>query len=204
VIDFTTWATIGLGLGIVVLRRRSMAIALLALQSGAVGLAAIVQLPTGSPDALAAMAVLVVKATVLPGLLTVVVLRSRESSPVRAGVDPLVRLGITLAAVLTANLLVPELPGLGQGQRGAVALVSIGIATVVLRRATILQLVGILVAENGLALAAISVPGGMPVVIDLGALFDLIVVTSVAIVFHRRIYAVLGSGDSALLRELRD
>jgi hydrogenase-4 component E len=150
------------------------------------------------------MAVLVVKATVLPGLLTVVVLRSRESSPVRAGVDPLVRLGITLAAVLTANLLVPELPGLGQGQRGAVALVSIGIATVVLRRATILQLVGILVAENGLALAAISVPGGMPVVIDLGALFDLIVVTSVAIVFHRRIYAVLGSGDSALLRELRD
>jgi hydrogenase-4 component E len=204
VIDFTTWATIGLGLGIVVLRRRSMAIALLALQSGAVGLAAIVQLPTGSPDALAAMAVLVVKATVLPGLLTVVVLRSRESSPVRAGVDPLVRLGITLAAVLTANLLVPELPGLGQGQHGAVALVSIGIATVVLRRATILQLVGILVAENGLALAAISVPGGMPVVIDLGALFDLIVVTSVAIVFHRRIYAVLGSGDSALLRELRD
>jgi hydrogenase-4 component E len=204
VIDFTTWATIGLGLGIVVLRRRSMAIALLALQSGAVGLAAIVQLPTGSADALAAMAVLVVKATVLPGLLTVVVLRSRESSPVRAGVDPLVRLGITLAAVLTANLLVPELPGLGQGQRGAVALVSIGIATVVLRRATILQLVGILVAENGLALAAISVPGGMPVVIDLGALFDLIVVTSVAIVFHRRIYAVLGSGDSALLRELRD
>jgi hydrogenase-4 membrane subunit HyfE len=106
--------------------------------------------------------------------------------------------------VLTANLLVPDLPGLGQGQRGAVALVSIGIATVVLRRATILQLVGILVAENGLALAAISVPGGMPVVIDLGALFDLIVVTSVAIVFHRRIYAVLGSGDSALLRELRD
>jgi hydrogenase-4 component E len=204
VIDFTTWATIGLGLGIVVLRRRSMAIALLALQSGAVGLAAIVQLPTGSADALAAMAILVVKATVLPGLLTVVVLRSRESSPVRAGVDPLVRLGITLAAVLTANLLVPDLPGLGQGQRGAVALVSIGIATVVLRRATILQLIGILVAENGLALAAISVPGGMPVVIDLGALFDLIVVTSVAIVFHRRIYAVLGSGDSALLRELRD
>lgn len=203
-IDLTAWATMALGMGIVVVRRRSLAIALLALQSVAVGVAAITRLPSGSPDALAAIAVLVVRATALPVLLGVVVLHSRERAPVRAGVDPLVRLAITLSAVVVANLLLPDLPGLGQGQRGAVGLVSIGILTVVLRRATILQLIGILAAENGLAFAAVSVPGGMPVVVELGALFDLIVLTSVAIVFHRRIHAALGSGDTALLRELRD
>jgi hydrogenase-4 component E len=75
---------------------------------------------------------------------------------------------------------------------------------VILRRATILQLVGLMVAENGLALAAVSVHGGMPVLIELGALFDLTLLISVAVAFHDRIFMLLGTGDSALLRELHD
>jgi hydrogenase-4 membrane subunit HyfE len=79
-----------------------------------------------------------------------------------------------------------------------------GLAAVVLRRATILQLVGLLVAENGLALASISVPGGVPAVIELGALFDAVIVVSVALAFHDRIFHLLRTGDSSLLRELHD
>ena len=59
-------------------------------------------------------------------------------------------------------------------------------------------------AENGLSLLAISVPGGLPYVIELGALFDLALVVAVAAAFTRRIYGELGTGDTELLRGLRD
>jgi hydrogenase-4 membrane subunit HyfE len=41
-------------------------------------------------------------------------------------------------------------------------------------------------------------------VVELGALFDVLLVVAVALAFHDRIYRLLGTGDSALLRELRD
>ena len=59
-------------------------------------------------------------------------------------------------------------------------------------------------AENGLSLLAISVPGGLPYVIELGALFDLALVVVVAVVFTRRIHGEFGTGDTELLRGLRD
>jgi len=54
------------------------------------------------------------------------------------------------------------------------------------------------------ALAAVCAPGGIPVIIELGAAADVIVFLSVGLAFHQRIFAVLGSGDSAVMRELRD
>jgi hydrogenase-4 membrane subunit HyfE len=75
---------------------------------------------------------------------------------------------------------------------------------VIARRPTLFQLLGLIVAENGLSLLAISVPGGLPFVIELGALFDLALVVAVAAAFTRRIHDELGTGDTELLRGLRD
>jgi len=205
VIQFVAWVSIALGLGAVVVRRRSVAIILIGCQSTAIGIAAIALAPGRSPEFFLAAAVLIVKAVVLTVLLMAAVLRTREAARIRSDVDPLLRLALTLTAILAANLLIPLMPGVTQDvQRASIALLCIGGAVFMLRRATILQLVGVLVAENGLALAAISIAGGMPAVIELGALFDLTLVISVAIAFHDRIYVLLGSGDSALLTELRD
>jgi hydrogenase-4 membrane subunit HyfE len=63
---------------------------------------------------------------------------------------------------------------------------------------------GLIVAEAGLSLLAISVPGGLSYVIELGALFDLVLVVTVALAFTQEIYAQLGTGDTELLRGLRD
>jgi hydrogenase-4 membrane subunit HyfE len=60
------------------------------------------------------------------------------------------------------------------------------------------------VAENGLYLAALSVPGGLPVFIELGLVFDLVVVVSVAGAFSAKIHEELGTGDTSLLGSLRD
>jgi len=204
-IQLIAWLSIAFGLGTVVVRRRSVAILLIACQSAAVGVAAIVLAPGRSQEFFTAAVVLIVKAVVLTVLLVAAVLRTRESARIRSDVDPLLRLALTLAAILVANLLIPAMPGVTPDiQRASIALLCIGAAVFMLRRATLLQLVGVLVAENGLALAAVSVAGGMPAVVELGALFDLTLVISVAIAFHDRIYLLLGSGDSALLTELRD
>jgi hydrogenase-4 membrane subunit HyfE len=65
-------------------------------------------------------------------------------------------------------------------------------------------LIGLIVAENGVSLLAISVTGGLSYVIELGALFDLGLIVTVAAAFTRQIHSELGTGNSELLRGLRD
>ena len=80
----------------------------------------------------------------------------------------------------------------------------LGIAIVIMRRPALMQVLGILVAENGVYLLAISVPGGMPFAIELGVLFDLALIITVAAAFTQKIHGEVGTGDTDLLRGLRD
>ena len=59
-------------------------------------------------------------------------------------------------------------------------------------------MLGILVAENGLALAALGSPAASPSAIELGALFDLLLVVVVAAVFHERIFGEFGAGTPSV------
>ncbi len=182
------WIAVALGLGIAVVSTTALALT-----------------PGRSIDFLGAAFVLVLKAVLITLLLWSAMRKTREAKPVRAGIDPLARLGLTLAAVLVVNFLVPPLSGVDAvAQQASLAVICAGLATVVLRRATIIQIIGLLATENGLALAAVSIPEGAPALIELGALFDVLLVVAVALAFHDRIYRLLGTGDSALLRELRD
>ena len=106
------------------------------------------------------------------------------------------------SALVTVILLL----GLGNShtEHAAVALVLIGIAIVVARRPLLFQLLGLIVAENGLALLAVSVPGGLSYVVEIGALFDLAMVVTVAAAFAHRIHVELGTGDTERLGGLRD
>lgn len=196
---------VALGLAVIVVRRRSLAIALLATQSLALGIGALSVADGHSGSELVAAVVLLGKAAVLPMLLYALMRRTRETRLVVAANGPLMRLAGAGAVALCAGWLTPRL-GLGDvhAERAAVALVLVGIAIVVARRPVLFQLLGMIVAENGVALLAISVPGGLSYVVELGALFDLAVVVAVAAAFATRIHDVLGTGDTELLRGLRD
>jgi hydrogenase-4 component E len=196
------WLLVGLGLAVVVVRRRSVAVGLVTAQ--ALILAAAAAHATSGHDALAAFA-LAVRAVALGTLLLFVVSRTREPRPIRAGIAPLARGGIAVALALTLTWLVPTF-GLGSRnvERGVLALVAFGVVTVALRRATLFQVLGIVVVENGLALAALHLPNGSSFAIELGVAFDLTLIALVATVFHERIFAEFGAGDSAALRTLRD
>ena len=198
-------AILALGLGVIVVRRRSLAIALIAAQSLVLGIGALDLAAERSDDFFVAALVLLTKAVVLPALLIILMRRTREPRLVAPAAPALVRLAGASAVALAAAALVPPL-GLGdpQTEHTAVALVLVGIAIVVARRPAFMQLIGLIVAENGLSLLAVSVPGGLSYVVELGALFDLALVVTVAAAFTRRIHLELGTGDTELLRGLRD
>ena len=93
----------------------------------------------------------------LATLFFVLVSRTREPRPVRAGVAPLVRAGGAVALALVLTWLVPTI-GLvtRDAERAVLALVAFGVATTATRRATLFQVIGIVLVENGLALAALE------------------------------------------------
>jgi hydrogenase-4 component E len=85
----------------------------------------------------------------------------------------------------------------------AIATVLTGLLLVVTRRKAISLVVGLLVFENGIALTAFSLTYGMPLVVELGVLFDLLIAVVVAWVYARRMLDVLGSTSTDRLRSLR-
>jgi hydrogenase-4 component E len=197
-------AILALGLAVIVVRRRSVAIALLAAQSLALALLAL-KLSNGSTGELVVTGVLLGKALALPALLYLLVRRTPEARPVTAAAGPALRLAAAGAVALCARVLLPPL-GLGapHTEHTAVALVLVGVTIVIARRPILFQLIGLIVAENGLSLLAVSVPGGLSYVIEFGALFDLALIVTVAAAFAQRIHNDLGTGDTELLRGLRD
>lgn len=196
------WMVVGLGLLVVVVRRRSLAVAIVTLQ--ALLLAAKALEDASTRGEVAAGIALGVRAGALAALFGFVVSRTREPRPVRAGTAPLVRAGASVAFALALIWLVPQL-GLGSRnlERAVLALVAFGLVTAATRRATLFQVIGIVLVENGLALAALGLSGGSAL-IEFGVAFDLMLVTLVAVVFHERIFAEFGAGDTAALRTLRD
>jgi hydrogenase-4 component E len=196
------WMVVGLGLLVLVVRRRSFAVAIVTLQ--ALLLAAKALEDASTRGEVAAGVALGVRAVALAALFGFVVSRTREPRPVRAGTAPLVRAGAAVAFALALIALIPQL-GLGSRnlERAVLALVAFGLITAATRRATLFQVIGIVLVENGLALAALRLPGGSAL-IEFGVAFDLMLVTLVAVVFHERIFAEFGAGDTAALRSLRD
>jgi hydrogenase-4 membrane subunit HyfE len=190
------WFLVALGLGVVVVRRRSLAVTLVTGQALVLAVRAHTE-----PGAAAALAI---RALVLGLLLLLVVSRTREPRPVRSGVAPLKRGGFAVILALALTWLVPTL-GLASrnAERGVLALIAFGLVAVATRTATLFQVLGIVLVENGLALAALKLPEGSTL-IELGVALDLTFVALVAGVFHDRIFAEFGAGDTAALRTLRD
>lgn len=197
------WLLVALGLLVVSVRRRSVAVGVVTAQALILFGAALNNAATGA-DVVAAVA-LAVRGVGLAAVVLWLVARTRESQPVRAGVAPLVRAGLAVGLALLLTWLVPQI-GLDSrtDERAVLALVAFGLVAVATRRATLFQILGIVLVENGLALAALSLPRASSLAIELGVVFDLGLVVLVAAVFHDKIFAEFGSGDSASLRSLRD
>lgn len=198
-------AVTALALAIVVARRRTVAVGLVGLQSIALGVYALSNGFGESSAFLVGGVLLVGKGVLLPVGLTWVVRRTREPRLIAGELPPLTRATIAAAITLAAVELIPSL-GLDShaADQGSVGLVVLGVVIAVLRRSAVLHAVGFLVAENGVYLAALGAPGGLPAIVEIGVLFDLVIVVAVAAAFTTRIHDEFGTGDTSVLGSLHD
>jgi hydrogenase-4 membrane subunit HyfE len=196
------WLLLGLGLLVVVVQRRTLAVG--AVSAQALVLAALALSEARGADEVAAAAALALRGLLLGLVFVVIVARTRDPQPVRSGTPPVVRGALAVGLALALVWLVP---GMGLASRAAEAvvlgLVAFGLAVGATRRATVFQILGVLMVENGMSLAALSLPG-TSWLIELAAAVDVTLVALVAGVFHQRIFAEFGAGDTAALRSLRD
>lgn len=157
---------------------------------------------------------LVLKAGVLPWVLEGIVERigiKREIEPVvNAPLSILIAGCLTLVGYVVAQSFYhPEetsvRAALGHNTLAvAIALFLIGFFTMLNRRKALTQVLGLLSLENGLFLAAISLTYGMPLIVELGIFFDVLVAVMVLGILVSRIREVFDSMDVSKLRKLRE
>jgi hydrogenase-4 component E len=85
----------------------------------------------------------------------------------------------------------------------SLAILLIGFFIMMTRKKAITQIVGLLVMENGLFLGAIVLTSGMPMVVELGISFDILVGILIMGVFVFRIRETFASIDTSKLNSLR-
>jgi hydrogenase-4 component E len=198
--------------GILIAGTRSIgrSIWLVGLQAVLLGIAGIgVGLATGSSNLIVGgLFTGIVKGAVVPVILGRILRQSRVRVERHPLIGPRVSLLVAILIVFAATAAVD-----GAALRGslgaptalpvAVAEILTGLLITMSRRKGLSIIVGLLVFENGLALTAFSLTYGMPLVIEFGVLFDLLIAIVAVWVYARRMLTVLGTMDTDELRSLR-
>lgn len=86
----------------------------------------------------------------------------------------------------------------------SLAVVLIGLLMMVIRTQAVAQVLGFMSVENGLFLAAVSATGGMPLVVELGVAFDVLVAMVLFGVFFFRIRESIDSLDVDRMNRLTE
>jgi hydrogenase-4 component E len=86
----------------------------------------------------------------------------------------------------------------------SLAVVLVGLLMMVARAQAVVQVLGFMSIENGLFLAAVSATGGMPLVVELGVAFDVLVAMILFGVFFFQIRESIDSLDVDRLRRLTE
>jgi hydrogenase-4 component E len=198
------------GVALVWTRWPRHAVALVAVQAALLGAVGVVTaIHTGREHLFVGAAlVLGVKAILLPWLMAILITRARASDEMPSAVPRGV--GIAVAVVLSLVMIgsfsgQPFQTPLGATRAlpAAVALILLGLQTMITRHHVIAQITGFLAIENGMALAALTATYGMPLIIEFGVLLDVLLAVMVALVYWRRIHEVHGELLTRVLRELR-
>jgi len=154
-----------------------------------------------------ALLVLLLKGVLLPVLLTRSALRQGEERNTPF-INPTAALLLVALLAVLAYVVSRPLAILGSGPTTQVipvgmTLVLIGFLLLATGRHAIAQLVGFLVLDNGIATVAFLTAGGVPLVVELGVLVDVLLVVLILRVLTGRIRDIYGATDLDDLTELR-
>lgn len=183
---------------------------LLVVQSALLSLvAAVIALASGVPHMwAAALLTFVVRAIAVPAVLFMVlrtVVLRRERQPLLSTRNALIAgVGLTLIAFSAAPQL--ALSSAFPAQRAlpvSLALTFVGLLLMITRRKAISQLIGLITIENGIFLAGLIATLGLPLFVEIGVFFDLLVAVGVTAVLTMRINEHFDTVNTDELRRLR-
>jgi hydrogenase-4 membrane subunit HyfE len=140
---------------------------------------------TGNPDLwIIAGITVVVKAILLPWLLIWVVRKLQ----IPREIEPVVPINVTLTMaagiVVLAYHLSASLGAVRQAITGnalpvGVALILLGVLVMASRRKALVQMIGLFASENGIFFTAMAVSQGMPLIIEIGVILDVVLLALV-------------------------
>jgi hydrogenase-4 component E len=210
VVEVCAAGTVLLGVLLTVTRSIGRSIWMVGLQSGLVALGAlVVGMATGVGHLAAGGLIGIgVKGIVVPLVLGAILRRSTVRQERHLLVGPRVTFGLAVAIVFVVTAAVGDASSAGgisasRALPAAISEVLTGLLLIMTRRKALSLVIGLLVFENGIALTAFSLTYGMPLVVEVGVLFDLLIATVVAWIYARRMLDVFGSTSTDALRSLR-
>lgn len=112
-------------------------------------------------------------------------------------------IGLALLSYAVTRPLADADPFAARGFALALTLMQLGLWLMVSRRKAITQVVGLLIVENGLFVAVLSTSSGMPMVVELGLVFDLMVAVVVLGLLVFRIHSTFASINTKHLSRLK-
>jgi hydrogenase-4 component E len=162
---------------------------------------------------IAAVLTLLVKAILVPILLE----RLVDRIEIRQEIEPILNVplsvvisgGLTLVGYIVAESFYHPEQSAGAASMGhntlavAISLFLIGFFMMINRRKALTQVLALMSLENGLFLAAISLTYGMPLIVELGVFFDVLVAVLVLGILVFRIQESFESIDVSKMRKLR-
>lgn len=196
---------------IVAQRRLSACVELFALQSVFLAATAtLVAFLTGIHHIyIAAALTVVIKAIVIPRILNKVIERLNVTRELVMNVNIPAGLLICGGLVILAFFITQPIIPLGflltrDSLAIALAIVLIGFFTMIARKKAVSQVVGFLVMENGLFLGATAAAYGMPLIVELGVFFDVLVAGLIIGIYTHRIQDAFDSVDTSKLTVLKE
>jgi hydrogenase-4 membrane subunit HyfE len=209
-IDALAVALLGVVLVSVAVRHLDVAIWLIAAQGLLLGVTATaIAVSTGAPHVyLAAGFTFALKVLAIP----VILFRVLQGVRVRREIEPVVPTRVALCLAVAATLVAYRATGT-LALRGAVAsqqalpvavtLVLLGLGIMIGRKKALSQVIGLITMENGVYLAALDATLGLPLAVELGVFFDLLVGVLLLGMFVYRINQTFDTINTDRLKSLR-
>ena len=186
--------------------RLSSAVHILLAQSAMVAAACVVEGGGSVHMLIAAILTVIIKVGLIPKALLRVVGQLQHEREV----DPIMgpnasSLAASAVIVLTYAVIDRTLPVVlsWDAVAASLALVFIGLMLIITRRQAIMQIVGLITMENGLYLLGLSTTHGLPLIIELGIFFDVLVAVSVLVILTYRLKKSFRSTDTSILKKLK-
>lgn len=150
-----------------------------------------------------------VKVIVIPWFMRYTVERIKTGREVDMSIGIPSSLLISTALIVLAYFITEPLMGsIDTVTRDCLALsfsvVFIGLFMMSTRRKAMTQAVGLLMMENGLFLGVMSISYGMPMIVEIGIFFDVLMAAVIIGIFAFRISRTFDSSDTSLMRGLKD